>query len=60
MVDEELQRAFAQDVSYLRYVGIKPVVVHGGGPQITARLAELGIESVFRAGMRVTTSSRSL
>lgn len=54
MVDEELQRAFAQDVSYLRYVGIKPVVVHGGGPQITARLAELGIESVFRAGMRVT------
>lgn len=54
MVDEELQRAFAKDVSYLRYVGIKPVVVHGGGPQITARLAELGIESVFRAGMRVT------
>ncbi len=54
MVDGELQRAFAQDVSYLRYVGIKPVVVHGGGPQITARLAELGIESVFRAGMRVT------
>ena len=54
MVDEQLQRAFAQDVSYLRYVGIKPVVVHGGGPQITARLAELGIESVFRAGMRVT------
>ncbi len=54
MVDEQLQRAFAQDVSYLRYVGIKPVVVHGGGPQITERLAELGIESVFRAGMRVT------
>jgi acetylglutamate kinase len=54
MVDQELQRAFAQDVAYLRYVGIKPVVVHGGGPQITARLAELGIESVFRAGMRVT------
>lgn len=54
MVDHELQRAFAQDVAYLRYVGIKPVVVHGGGPQITARLAELGIESVFRAGMRVT------
>lgn len=54
MVDEALQRAFAQDVAYLRYVGIKPVVVHGGGPQITARLAELGIESEFRAGMRVT------
>ncbi len=54
MVDEALQRAFAQDVAYLRYVGIKPVVVHGGGPQITARLAELGIKSEFRAGMRVT------
>lgn len=54
MVDEELQRAFAQDMAYLRYVGIKPVVVHGGGPQITARLAELGIESEFRAGMRYT------
>ncbi|MFM1993344.1 MAG: acetylglutamate kinase [Actinomycetota bacterium] len=54
MVDEALQKAFAQDIAYLRYVGIKPVVVHGGGPQITARLAELGIESEFRAGMRVT------
>lgn len=54
MVDEALQKAFAQDVAYLRYVGIKPVVVHGGGPQITARLAELGIKSEFRAGMRVT------
>ena len=54
MVDEELQRAFAQDMAYLRYVGIKPVVVHGGGPQITARLAELGVESEFRAGMRYT------
>lgn len=54
MVDEELKRAFAQDIAYLRYVGIKPIVVHGGGPQITARLAELGIESEFRDGMRVT------
>lgn len=54
MVDEELTRAFAQDMAYLRFVGIKPVVVHGGGPQITARLAELGIESEFRAGMRYT------
>lgn len=54
MVDQELQSAFAQDVAYLRYVGIKPVVVHGGGPQITARLSELGIESIFRGGMRVT------
>jgi len=55
MVDEHLQRAFAQDMAYLRWVGIKPVVVHGGGPQISARLAELGIESEFRGGFRVTT-----
>ena len=54
MVDEALQRAFAQDMVYLRYVGIKPVVVHGGGPQITARLAELGIKSEFRGGFRYT------
>ena len=55
MVDQDLQRAFAQDMAYLRWVGIKPVVVHGGGPQISARLAELGIESEFRSGFRVTT-----
>jgi acetylglutamate kinase len=54
MVDQALQEAFAQDIAYLRYVGIKPVVVHGGGPQITARLAELGIESEFRLGLRYT------
>ncbi len=54
MVDEELQKAFAQDMAYLRFVGIKPVVVHGGGPQITARLAEKGIESEFRGGLRFT------
>jgi acetylglutamate kinase len=54
MVDEALQEAFAQDMAYLRYVGIKPVVVHGGGPQITARLAELGIQSEFRLGLRYT------
>ena len=54
MVDEELQKAFAQDIAYLRFVGIKPVVVHGGGPQITARLAEQGIESEFRGGLRYT------
>jgi acetylglutamate kinase len=55
MVDEELQKAFAQDMAYLRFVGIRPVVVHGGGPQITARLAELGIETEFKNGLRVTT-----
>ena len=57
MVDEALQRAFAQDMAYLRYVGIKPVVVHGGGPQITARLAELGIQSEFRGGFRYTDTA---
>ena len=55
MVDTELQKAFAEDMAYLRWIGIKPVVVHGGGPQISARLEELGIESEFRDGFRVTT-----
>ncbi len=55
MVDEKLQRAFAEDMAYLRWVGIRPVVVHGGGPQISARLADLGIESQFIGGFRVTT-----
>ena len=55
MVSEELQRAFAEDMVYLRYAGIRPVVVHGGGPQISAMLARLGIESEFRGGYRVTT-----
>lgn len=54
MVDDALKEAFAEDVAYLRYVGIKPVVVHGGGPQITARLKELGIDSEFRHGFRYT------
>ena len=55
MVSPELQRAFAEDMVYLRYVGLKPVVVHGGGPQITAMLDRLGIPSDFRGGYRVTT-----
>jgi acetylglutamate kinase len=55
MIDEDLRRAFAQDVVFLRYAGLKPVVVHGGGPQITAQLDRLGMESTFRAGLRVTT-----
>ncbi|TFC78651.1 acetylglutamate kinase [Cryobacterium sp. TMS1-20-1] len=55
MVSEELQRAFAEDMVYLRYAGIRPVVVHGGGPQISAMLKRLGIESEFRGGYRVTT-----
>jgi acetylglutamate kinase len=55
MIDEQLTKAFAEDMAYLRFVGIKPLVVHGGGPQITARLAELGIQTEFKAGLRVTT-----
>jgi acetylglutamate kinase len=56
MVYAELEKAFAEDMAYLRWVGIRPVVVHGGGPQISARLAELGIESEFRGGYRVTSA----
>ena len=55
MVDDELKRAFAQDMVYLRYLGLKPVVVHGGGPQISSMLDRLGIPSEFVGGYRVTT-----
>jgi acetylglutamate kinase len=55
MVDEALKRAFAEDMVYLRHAGIRPVVVHGGGPQISAELASRGIESEFLGGYRVTT-----
>jgi acetylglutamate kinase len=55
MVDTELQRAFAADLVFLRYVGLHPVVVHGGGPQISAMLQRLGIASEFRGGLRVTS-----
>ena len=55
MVSPELQAAFAEDMVFLRYVGIRPVVVHGGGPQISAMLDKLGIASEFRGGYRVTT-----
>ncbi len=55
MVDDDLKRAFAEDMVYLRYAGVKPVVVHGGGPQITAELTRRGIPSEFRGGYRVTT-----
>jgi len=57
MVDDELKHAFAQDMAYLRWVGIKPIVVHGGGPQISAKLAELGIDSEFKGGYRVTDTA---
>jgi acetylglutamate kinase len=56
MVDEALFQSFAEDVVYLRYAGLKPVVVHGGGPQISDMLEKLGITSQFRGGYRVTTA----
>ncbi|MDQ1647067.1 MAG: acetylglutamate kinase [Cryptosporangiaceae bacterium] len=55
MIDEDLKRAFAADMVFLQRVGLKPVVVHGGGPQITEMLGRLGIDSEFRGGLRVTT-----
>jgi acetylglutamate kinase len=55
MTDPHLKAAFAEDIVWLRYAGFKPVVVHGGGPQISSMLDRLGIESEFRGGLRVTT-----
>ena len=55
MTDEALRLAFAQDVVFLRYAGLRPVVVHGGGPQISAQLDRLGVATSFTAGLRVTT-----
>ena len=55
MIDDELKTAFAADMAFLRTVGIHPVVVHGGGPQINAMLRRLGMEGEFRGGFRVTT-----
>ena len=55
MVNDELLRAFAEDVVYLRLAGIRPVVVHGGGPQISDMLRRLDIQSEFRGGYRMTT-----
>jgi acetylglutamate kinase len=55
MTDEELRLGFAQDLVFLRHAGLYPVVVHGGGPQITELLDRLGLESSFTAGLRVTT-----
>ena len=56
MIDDELQRKFAQDVVLMKLVGINPIVVHGGGPQIGQVLNALNIESTFVDGMRVTDS----
>jgi acetylglutamate kinase len=54
MQDEELRRSFAVDVVLLTYIGVRPVIVHGGGPQIAAALSRLGLESKFVNGLRVT------
>lgn len=57
MTESSLKDRFAQDVVLLKYVGINPVIVHGGGPQIDKMLARLGIESKFLHGVRVTTEA---
>jgi acetylglutamate kinase len=55
MTGPELRAAFAQDVVFLRYAGLRPVIVHGGGPQVTEHLGRLGVPSEFRGGLRVTS-----
>ncbi|WP_410644398.1 acetylglutamate kinase [Amycolatopsis sp. lyj-346] len=55
MIDDQLKAAFAEDMVFLRLAGLRPVVVHGGGPQITAMLKRLGVEGEFKGGLRVTT-----
>lgn len=55
MTDPALKQAFADDIVFLRYAGIRPVVVHGGGPQISAMLDRLGIATEFQGGLRVTS-----
>ncbi len=55
MIDDTLKKAFAEDIAFMRYAGMRPVVVHGGGPQISTMLDKLGIESEFKGGLRVTT-----
>ena len=55
MIDDDLKAAFAQDMVFLRLAGLRPVVVHGGGPQITSMLDRLGMEGEFRGGLRVTS-----
>ena len=55
MIDDELKRAFAEDMVFLRLAGLRPVIVHGGGPQITSMLDRLGLQGEFRGGLRVTS-----
>ncbi|KAA0941208.1 acetylglutamate kinase [Streptomyces apricus] len=55
MVDDHLKAAFAEDILFLHHAGLRPVVVHGGGPQINKQLDRLGLDTHFTAGLRVTT-----
>ncbi|MFD7473516.1 acetylglutamate kinase [Streptomyces sp. NPDC059837] len=55
MIDDDLTAAFARDIVFLHHAGLRPVVVHGGGPQIDAELVRRGLESEFKAGLRVTS-----
>jgi acetylglutamate kinase len=55
MAEPALREAFAEDIVFLRYAGLRVVIVHGGGPQITSHLDRLGVETQFRGGLRVTT-----
>src|SRR5574341_2283505 len=54
MTDASLKERFAQDIVLLKYVGLNPLIVHGGGPQIDKMLDRLGIEAKFKQGVRVT------
>ena len=54
MVKEELKKSFAEDITLLKFIGINPVIVHGGGPQIGKVMEKMGLESKFYRGMRVT------
>lgn len=56
MVDEALKNSFARDIVLMHYIGVRPVVVHGGGPQIGEVLKRMGIQSTFVQGMRITDS----
>ncbi len=57
MVDDELKRSFAADVALLHFVGLRPVIVHGGGPQISSLAEQLGVETTFVGGLRVTDAA---
>ena len=57
MVEERLKKSFAQDIILLKYIGLNPVVVHGGGPQIGQVMDQMGLKSDFIQGMRVTDSA---